>query len=150
MPQRKSNKYLLAPRPILRFWVIVFLLFGIAITPDIIEALDAIEFIDFSDIQLNIVETIKWYLLIPSISLSLIWWTRSYIRFYRKVIKYDYKICLYCGYILVGLPDISNCPECGRTYHVEYLRKVWPKWLGAPWRWRSGDDSRIRNEDVDS
>lgn len=39
--------------------------------------------------------------------------------------------CIHCGYTLTGLPDGSNCPECGQPFHFgtieEYRRD--PHWF---------------------
>ncbi len=39
--------------------------------------------------------------------------------------------CIHCGYVLTGLPDHHNCPECGRKYNFrlieEYRRD--PQWF---------------------
>ncbi len=37
----------------------------------------------------------------------------------------DFKICPRCRYSLKGLDDQGDCPECGRRYSQDELRRTW-------------------------
>jgi hypothetical protein len=43
----------------------------------------------------------------------------------------EHPFCIHCGYDLTNLPDLHNCPECGRFYslklNAEYRRD--PRWF---------------------
>lgn len=47
----------------------------------------------------------------------------------RRVLKSDFRVCLRCGYSLLGLPDTHQCPECGQPFAREELRSAWEPWL---------------------
>ncbi len=49
-------------------------------------------------------------------------------RLESKVRAFDYKLCLQCGFPLVGLPGQHTCPECGQAYEVDQLRREWELW----------------------
>lgn len=36
----------------------------------------------------------------------------------RWALEHNLRVCLYCGYPLVGLRPNGTCPECGNTYDV--------------------------------
>lgn len=41
-----------------------------------------------------------------------------------------YQVCLGCAYLLKGLEDRRNCPECGRAFSLEQTEKACVQWLG--------------------
>ncbi len=49
---------------------------------------------------------------------------RSAVRTLRKL---NYRLCPDCRYILNRLPDAGFCPECGRAYSADELKKLWTK-----------------------
>jgi len=52
----------------------------------------------------------------------------------RELRTHEYRICQACGYLLVGLPDDGNCPECGSSYDRQETIRSWQNRLLLPWR----------------
>jgi hypothetical protein len=50
-------------------------------------------------------------------------------RFVRWLREQDYRMCLHCGYVLTGLPDEHQCPECGAAYKLEETVGEWRAWV---------------------
>jgi rubrerythrin len=46
-------------------------------------------------------------------------------RLHARVRKMGYLFCPYCDYDLKGLPQKHVCPECGRPYDADELRREW-------------------------
>jgi hypothetical protein len=53
----------------------------------------------------------------------------AFVRLKRKLARYRFRLCLWCGYRLRGLPDDHKCPECGMKYHAPYVRHAWRQWV---------------------
>ena len=47
----------------------------------------------------------------------------------REAKANDYCLCLICGYCLKGLPDEHRCPECGSTYDIEDVKRIWSEYV---------------------
>lgn len=56
-------------------------------------------------------------------------YTRHVEALRLRVVQYNLRVCLFCGYVLEGLPDAHRCPECGNAYERESTRRTWEKWL---------------------
>lgn len=39
--------------------------------------------------------------------------------------RLDFRVCLFCRYDLSRLPEAGACPECGKTYEVDLLKRSW-------------------------
>lgn len=44
-----------------------------------------------------------------------------------RIRKIDYRVCTDCGYLLTGLGDSGACPECGKGFQLDELRKIWQR-----------------------
>lgn len=55
---------------------------------------------------------------------------RAVRRAARDAWKCDHLLCLWCGYVLLGLPTEGACPECGEIYDVDRVRQSWRMWSG--------------------
>lgn len=62
--------------------------------------------------------------LLVLVGIGSVWFIK---RFARTVDRHTGEMCVQCGYILHGLPDRSNCPECGTPYSIRQLRATWAK-----------------------
>jgi hypothetical protein len=51
-------------------------------------------------------------------------------RMRRKLRRLHYRMCIYCGYRLTGLPPEGICPECGAEYDILNLIDQWREWMG--------------------
>ncbi len=56
-----------------------------------------------------------------------IFWTR---RLSARARREQGRVCWECGYVLTGLGDAGDCPECGTRYDVANLRRQWQ--VGGP------------------
>ncbi|GMU34522.1 MAG: hypothetical protein AMXMBFR20_23940 [Planctomycetia bacterium] len=54
---------------------------------------------------------------------------RVKMRFARIVLENKGRVCQNCGFLLHGLPDRHECPECGNEYDVKSLRDSWLRWM---------------------
>lgn len=63
-----------------------------------------------------------------------IWFARWNTRLRRQAVAADGRLCWECGYVLKGLPDRGECPECGTDYDAEDLRRRWLAGTAPPWR----------------
>lgn len=50
-------------------------------------------------------------------------------RFAKHLQSNDYRVCFECGYLLTGLSDSCDCPECGAFSSLLETRKRWSVWL---------------------
>lgn len=50
-------------------------------------------------------------------------------RFFERVWKADFDVCLECGFHLAGLPDQHRCPECGRPFFRAAAADAWKQWM---------------------
>ena len=63
-------------------------------------------------------------------ALVVLFGTRSALRRLSTLLmREDWRICMHCGYSLIGLPSPRGCPECGTVYTWEGLRMEWTHWL---------------------
>lgn len=44
----------------------------------------------------------------------------------------DRRLCLGCHYPLPADVAEGTCPECGRAYNLELVRRLWGDWLSSP------------------
>jgi predicted RNA-binding Zn-ribbon protein involved in translation (DUF1610 family) len=51
-------------------------------------------------------------------------------RLKARLKRAGYRMCLWCGYELVGLPDAHRCPECGTNYDIRRVQAAWKYWIG--------------------
>lgn len=67
-----------------------------------------------------------------SIVVSLIapWATRKHWaqKLFDEIEETDFRICLTCGYLLIGMGDACICPECGETFSHSASRREWREW----------------------
>src|SRR5262245_2454090 len=54
---------------------------------------------------------------------------RVRIHFAKHLAENSGLVCPDCGYLLHGLPDNHQCPECGRAYTMIGLRMEWLRWM---------------------
>lgn len=50
-------------------------------------------------------------------------------RFYEQVAKARFMVCWDCGYLMTGLPNMHECPECGRTFAAHLDTSGWKRWM---------------------
>lgn len=50
---------------------------------------------------------------------------RSALRIVRQANSQDGRGCPRCGFDLSGLPELGQCPECGRWYKIEDVQRQW-------------------------
>jgi hypothetical protein len=54
------------------------------------------------------------------------WWMTSFLRHLEAN---QSRVCPHCGYPLIGLREVQECPECGTPYDVRELVSMWEKWI---------------------
>ncbi len=50
----------------------------------------------------------------------------------RRYAKNEFRFCPFCRYSLKGVPDEGTCPECGESYKIHLVQRIWqrqfPRW----------------------
>lgn len=50
----------------------------------------------------------------------------------RRYAKNEFRFCPFCQYSLKGVPDEGTCPECGESYKIHLVQRIWqrkfPRW----------------------
>ena len=72
-----------------------------------------------------------WALPVALVVILAVWVPPWYAkrRLNRFVRRNRFRVCPYCAYVLAGLPDKHNCPECGNLYDLEEVRQLWVSFL---------------------
>jgi len=72
-----------------------------------------------------------WALPFALVVILAIWVPPWYVkrRLKRFVHHNRFQVCPYCAYVLAGLPEQHNCPECGHSYDLEEIRQLWVSFL---------------------
>ena len=56
---------------------------------------------------------------------AVIWFFAGMRRIRREVRELNGFVCWRCGYRLNGLAEAGTCPECGKAYALDELRRRW-------------------------
>ena len=73
---------------------------------------------------------VGWVLSLQGVSLLLmvvltVWFISGILKMHREVRELKGLVCWQCGYCLHGLAEAGTCPECGKNYTAEELRRRW-------------------------
>jgi len=74
---------------------------------------------------------LQWPRRIVFVALLVIWLVAGTLfllarnRTKRLLRQTEFRICLHCRQVLLGLPDHGACPECGEPYELEHQKCVW-------------------------
>ncbi len=70
-----------------------------------------------------------WYLVVPSglLIMGLDRWVErgAHQTLRARVQDNDFRVCPRCEYLLHGLGEHGECPECGRRFSLPALRRYW-------------------------
>lgn len=66
---------------------------------------------------------------VGAILLWVIWPRVEFRKFRSELERANFRLCLTCGYNLMGLPDLHACPECGTRYDAPKLKATWEYWI---------------------
>ncbi len=117
-------------RPVRQLHLITPVLVVVLLAPHILFGLDLYNVIHLDDSTRRVLARI-WMYVLPCVCCLLIsatYWRAAAIR--KSIRESTYELCTDCGYSLSGLPQHHSCPECGKAYDLEYVRRCLKAWAG--------------------
>ena len=85
-------------------------------------------------------------LIVPGVGLgifvvSLLIWFGAQGSARRSFARNEFRVCPLCRYSLKGLPVEGTCPECGGSYKIHLVQRIWQRQFP---RWRRRQPPRAR------
>lgn len=64
--------------------------------------------------------------------ISVLIWIGAHGSARRYYARNEFRFCPFCRYSLKGVPDEGTCPECGESYKIHLVQRIWqrqfPRW----------------------